>query len=101
MTRGVAYGPTLTLRRPVGGTQFSLGRNNTVQWTLRGVTGGASIELTRNDGATWTTLSDEVENVGFYDWTGSGDLTSRARIRVKSRTRPDLTVTSSSFSIVR
>jgi len=35
-----------------------------------------------------------VENVGFYDWTGSGDLTSRARIRIKSLTRPDLTLTS-------
>ena len=101
ITRGVAYAPALTLRRPLGGTQFSIGRNNTVQWTLRGVTGGVSIELSRNDGATWASLSDQVENVGFYDWTGSGDLTSRARIRIKSRTRPDLTVTSSSFSILR
>jgi hypothetical protein len=70
-----------------------------VQWTLRGVAGGVSIDLSRDDGATWTRLSDEVENVGFIDWTGSGDLTSRARIRVTSVTRPDLTQTSSAFTI--
>jgi len=52
--RAVAYAPTLTLTRPSGGTRFSIGRNNTVQWTLRGVTGGVSIELSRNGGASWT-----------------------------------------------
>jgi choice-of-anchor B domain-containing protein len=100
-TRGVTYAPALTLRRPLGSTAFTIGRNNTVQWTLRGVAGGVSVDLSRDDGATWTRLSDEVENVGFYDWTGSGDVTSLARIRVTSRTRPELSVRSPSFSIVR
>jgi hypothetical protein len=99
ITRGVRHAPSLALRRPSGGTTFWVGRNNTVQWTLRGVAGGVSIDLSRDDGATWTRLSDEVENVGFIDWTGSGDLTSRARIRVTSVTRPDLTQTSSAFTI--
>ena len=98
-TRGVRHAPALTLRRPVGDTMFRIGRNNTVQWTLRGVAGGVSIDLSRDDGATWTRLSDEVENVGFYDWTGAGDETSRARIRVSSLARPELTQTSPSFSI--
>jgi hypothetical protein len=101
MTRGVTYSPTLTLRRPFAGTTFTIGRNNTVQWTLRGVAGGVSVDLSRDDGATWTRLSDEVENVGFYDWTGSGDVTARARIRVTSRARPELTQTSPSFAVVR
>ncbi len=51
MTRGVRHAPALALRRPVGGTTFGIGRNNTVQWTLRGVTGGVSIDLSRDDGA--------------------------------------------------
>jgi hypothetical protein len=99
ITRGVRPAPSLTLRRPAGETTFWIGRNNTVQWTLRGVAGGVSVDLSRDDGATWTRLSDETENVGFYDWTGSGELTSRARIRVTSVTRPDLTQTSPGFAI--
>jgi hypothetical protein len=99
MTRGVTHTPALALRRPAGETTFRIGRNNTVQWTLRGAAGGVSIDLSRDDGATWTRLSDEVENVGFYDWTGAGAVTSRARIRVSSVTRPELTQTSPSFAI--
>jgi choice-of-anchor B domain-containing protein len=99
ITRGMRYEPALTLRRPVGDTTFRIGRNNTIQWTLRGVTGRVSVDLSRNDGATWTRLG-EVENVGFYDWAGVGAPTPRARIRVTSEARPELTHTSSSFSIV-
>ena len=79
---------------------FRLGRNNTIQWTLRGVAGGVSVDLSRDDGETWTRLADEVENVGFYDWTGEGEETFRARIRVTSVARLDLTQTSPVFSII-
>jgi choice-of-anchor B domain-containing protein len=99
-TRVVRYAPGLTLRRPFGDTQFRLGRNNTVQWTLRGVTGGVSIDLSRDDGATWSRVTDQTENVGFYDWTGVGATTSRAKIRVTSIANPTLTQTSPSFSIL-
>ena len=98
-TRGVKYEPVLSLRRPIGNTTFWINRNNTIEWTLRGVSGGVSIDLSRDDGATWTRLSDEAENVGFYDWTGMGGLTVRARIRVSSVKRPELTQTSPSFTI--
>jgi choice-of-anchor B domain-containing protein len=100
ITRGVRHTPALTLRRPVGETTFRIGRNNTVQWTLRGVPGGVGVDLSRDDGVTWTSLSDAAENVGFYDWTGIGPATLRARIRVSSLTRPELTQTSPSFAIV-
>ena len=99
-TRGVRYAPALTLRRPVGETTFWIDRNNTIQWVLRGVAGGVSIDLSRDDGETWTRLSDEAANVGFYDWTGVGEETFRARIRVTSVARPELTQTSPSFPIV-
>jgi hypothetical protein len=95
----VKHKPSLTLRRPDGETTFRLGRNNTVQWTLRGVAGGLSVDLSRDDGETWTRLSDEVENVGFYDWAGVGATTFRARIRVTSLARPELSETSPSFVI--
>jgi choice-of-anchor B domain-containing protein len=101
MTRGVRHTPALALRRPTAGTTFGIGRNNTIQWTLRGATGGVRIDLSRDDGDTWTNLSDEVENVGFYDWTGAGQATSRARIRVSSLARPELTQTSPPFAIGR
>jgi choice-of-anchor B domain-containing protein len=100
-TRVVRHPLTLTLRRPAGDTLFRLGRNNTVQWTMRGVAGGVAIDLSRDDGATWTRISDEAENTGFFDWTGSGVVSSRARVRVTSVANPALTQTSSSFSIVR
>ena len=100
MTRSVKRDPELTLRRPDGGTIFRIGRNNTIQWTLRGDTGGVSIDLSRNDGATWARLGESSEDIGFYDWTGVGDLTTRARIRVSSLTNPQLTQISPSFSIV-
>jgi choice-of-anchor B domain-containing protein len=99
LTRGVKYAPALALRRPIGETTFWIGRNNTIQWTLRGVAGGVSIDLSRDDGQTWTRLGDGVENVGFYDWTGIGDVSSAARVRVSSVARPELTQTSSSFPI--
>ena len=87
ITRGVRHAPALTLRRPIADTTFWIEHNNTVQWTLRGVAGGVNVDLSRDDGATWTRLSDEVENVGFYDWTGAGAVTSRGRIRVSSLTQ--------------
>ncbi len=74
-TRAVTYPPALTLRRPISDTTFWINRNNTIQWTLRGVAGGVRIDLSRDDGATWTRLTDDAENVGFYDWTGTGALT--------------------------
>jgi choice-of-anchor B domain-containing protein len=99
-TRIVRHVPSLLLRRPASDTLFRLGRNNTVQWTLRGATGGVAIDLSRDDGGTWTRVSEETANVGFYDWTGTGLVSSRAKIRVTSRTNPALTQTSPSFSIV-
>ena len=99
-TRGVRYGPALALRRPTGETAFRVGRNNTIQWVLRGAAGGVSIDLSRDDGETWTRLADEAENVGFYDWTGVGEETFRAKIRVTSVARPELTQTSPSFPII-
>jgi hypothetical protein len=98
-TRGVKYEAALTLRRPMGDTTFWIGRNNTIQWTLRGVAGGVSVDLSRDDGATWTRVTEDAGKVGFYDWTGTGGITTRARIRVTSITRPELTQTSPSFSI--
>jgi hypothetical protein len=99
MTRGVRHVPALSLRRPMSDTVFWIGRNNTIQWTLRGVAGRVSIDLSRDDGASWTRLIDEAENVGFYDWTGTGDATLQARIRVTSVARPELSQTSPAFSI--
>jgi hypothetical protein len=99
MTRGVRHAPALALRRPLGGTTFRIDRNNTIQWTLRGVAGGVRIDLSRDDGESWTRLTDEVENVGFFDWIGAGQATTRARIRVSSVARPQLTQTSPSFVI--
>jgi choice-of-anchor B domain-containing protein len=99
-SRIVRHSPSLTLRRPVGDTQFRLGRNNTVQWILRGAVGGVAIDLSRDDGASWTRVSEESANVGFYDWTGTGPVSSRAKVRVTSLTNPALTQTSPSFSIV-
>jgi len=100
-TRIVRYTPSLTLQRPASDTLFRIGRNNTVQWTMRGVTGGVTIDLSRDNGATWTRVSDNAENSGFYDWTGSGVVSSQAKIRVTSLTNSELTQTSPSFSINR
>jgi hypothetical protein len=99
MTRGRRDAPALTLHRPGTDTTFRTGRNNTVQWTMRGVTGGVRVELSRDDGRSWTTLADDAENAGFYDWTGGGAAATRARVRVTSLARPELTRTSPAFSI--
>jgi hypothetical protein len=45
-------------------------------------------------------VGDEIENVGFYDWTATGATSSRAKIRVTSLGNPSLTQTSPSFSIL-
>jgi choice-of-anchor B domain-containing protein len=98
-TRGVRYAPRLDLRRPLAGTIFWLGRNNTIQWTMRGVAGGLKIELSRDDGDTWATLSEEAGNTGFFDWTAANGPTTRARLRLTSVSRPDLTQMSPTFTI--
>lgn len=100
LTRSARPAPELSLRRPGAGTVFRLGRNNTIQWTLRGIGEGVSIDLSRDDGVTWTRLSDYADNVGFFDWTGAGATTTRARVRVSSVSTPRLTQTSPTFSIV-
>jgi hypothetical protein len=99
-TRSRRSASELTLRRPDAATIFRIGRNNTIQWTLRGTAGSVSVDLSRDDGATWTRLSENAENVGFFDWTGIGTNTSSARIRVSSVSNPQLTQTSPAFSIV-
>ena len=98
-TRGVRYAPSLTLHRPLDGTVFRVGRNNTVQWTLRGSGGPVRIELSRDDGESWTTLADRAANTGFFDWTASGAATTRARIRIGMANQPGLTQTSAAFTI--
>lgn len=98
-TRGIAHTPSLTLRRPLDNTTFWLNRNNTIQWTLRGVSGPVRIEISQDDGRTWTTLSDDADNIGFFDWTGTGAPTASARVRVSSAIRRDLTQTSPAFVI--
>jgi hypothetical protein len=96
-TRGMRFEPRLDLRRPSAGTVFRLGRNNTVQWTLAGVAGGVRIELSRDDGASWARLIDDAPNTGFFDWAPAGATTPRARLRVTSLARPNLTRVSPSF----
>jgi choice-of-anchor B domain-containing protein len=100
-TRGVRHAPSLVLHRPSDATTFRPGRNNTVQWTLRGVSDGVKIELSRDGGETWTTLSEHAPNTGFFDWTGTttGAPVTRARVRVTSVSRPDLSQTSADFTI--
>lgn len=100
VTRGVRHAPALVLRRPTADTPFRVGRSNTIQWTLRGVAGGVSIDLSRDDGESWTRLIDDAENVGFYDWVGDGEETFRAKIRVTSVAKPELTQVSPGFAIV-
>jgi choice-of-anchor B domain-containing protein len=99
-TRGVRFAPSLILRRPLTGTTFRVGRNNTIEWTMRGVSGGVRIELSRNGGSTWAALSEDTPNTGFFDWTAAGAPTGRARIRITSVSRPDVRQTSPDFSIV-
>jgi choice-of-anchor B domain-containing protein len=99
-TRGVEHSPRLELRRPDGDTTFLSGRNNTVQWTLRGVDGGVQIELSRNDGVNWITLAADAPNTGFFDWLATGPSTVRARLRVTSLERSELTQTSPGFAII-
>ena len=101
MTRSMRREPSLTLRRPEAGTLFRIGRNNTIQWTLRGATGGVAVDLSRDDGATWTRVGESADEVGFFDWLGAGDVTTRARIRIRSLTDARLTQTSPTFSIAR
>jgi uncharacterized protein DUF11 len=100
-TRRGRPAPALALRRPDADTIFHIGRNNTIQWTLRGTRGGVAIDLSHDDGATWIRVSENAENVGFFDWTGAGALTMRARIRVSSLEDPRMVQTSPAFTIAR
>ena len=86
-TRGVRHSPTLSFAGPMEGRFLDRAQQHRPMDAARR-RGRRHIDLSRDDGASWTRLIDEAENVGFYDWTGNGDETSRARIRVSSVTRP-------------
>ena len=93
-TRGVKHAPRSRCagRRPTrrSGSDATTRCNG----RLRGVAGGVSVDLSRDDGATWTRLSDEAENVGFYDWTGAGGSPlARESASAASAARADADVT--------
>jgi photosystem II stability/assembly factor-like uncharacterized protein len=59
---------TITITQPNGGEQISGGLNYTVQWNSSFVSGYFKVQFSSNNGSTWTTLSNNINNSGYYNW---------------------------------
>ena len=58
---------SITVNSPNGGESWIQGEKYQIQWTSVNVA-KVKIEYTLNDGTGWTTIGDNLDNTGFYDW---------------------------------
>jgi len=77
----------LRVKAPNGGNTFVTGRPTTITWTSEGFTPSHTVrlDLSRDGGATFETIADNVSDTGSFAWTPTGPETTRARIRIVSK----------------
>ncbi|MBT7311359.1 hypothetical protein HN843_06310, partial [bacterium] len=83
-------GPSLTMTAPNGGEVLAIDNTQNITWNSAG--GGAStvkLELSRNGGSSWSTISNNTQNDGSYNWTVTGPSSEQCLVKVSS---PDGTV---------
>jgi hypothetical protein len=92
--------PAVLLLTPSGGEIWSVGTQQTIQWSSVNVTGNVKIELSRDGGGNYETVLASTSNDGAEGWTVSGATTSNALIRVSSVNNPSVFSQSSAPFII-
>ncbi len=65
---------SIQVLKPNGGESWIQGEKYQIQWTSVNVA-KVKIEYTLNDGIGWTTIGENLDNTGFYDWVVPANLT--------------------------
>ncbi len=93
--------PVVSVSVPNGGETWTVGTNQTIQWSSSNLPGNVKIELSRNAGSTYETLFANTTNNGSVTWIASGTTTTQALIKITSIDIPTLNdVSDANFSIV-
>ncbi|MFN4812772.1 MAG: T9SS type A sorting domain-containing protein [Bacteroidota bacterium] len=77
-----ANSSTITITQPNGGEQISGGSNYSVQWNASFVSGFFKVQFSSNNGTTWSTLANNLNNSGFYNWLVPNQSMSNCLIKV-------------------
>ena len=88
---------------PFGDESWRIGTKQTITWTTApGFTGRVNIQLSRDGGETWKTIISSTSNDGLQRWKVTGPPTNQARIKVLSKSYPDVfDISDASFIISR
>lgn len=82
-----------TVTYPNGGETLTVGQQTQITWSQlpspssgSGIgpnSNGVTLDVSYDGGTTWTPLAGRVTTPGRFDWTVSGPVATRARIRVR------------------
>jgi len=82
--------PTIRVTSPNGGENLKIGTRQTITWTATDLTDKVKIQLSTDGGASWKTIISSTRNDGAEAWEVTGTATNQARIKVLSRSNPDI-----------
>ena len=80
--------PTIRVISPNGGESWETTSKRYITWTASNLAGNVSIQLSRDGGVGWETLFANTANDGQEQWTVSGSVGNRNRIRIVSVNSP-------------
>ena len=94
--------PYITLRTPNGGESWTVGQNQTIQWSRQNPDGNTvDIDYSTNNGTTWSRIVTQAVDTGSYLWNVRGPATTTAKLRMRFHETPSVTDTSDAvFTIV-
>ena len=76
--------PSIAVTAPNGGeTWYCTGPGQLITWTSYGVQGSIDIHYSTTGGEPWTSVVEDVENIGSYEWTIPDEDSTTCRVRVQ------------------
>ncbi len=74
--------PMISILSPNGGEVWSIGSNQSINWTSVNTSGAVKIELSRDNGATWEALTDSTKDDGAFELTVDGPVSDNCLVMV-------------------
>ena len=90
----------LAVTAPTGNTVWTAGSRQTVRWRSENAGTTVRVEFSSDGGSTWSAISENTGNDGSLGWSLPAEVDSnRCKVRVASRTYPDIEGISDTFTI--
>jgi hypothetical protein len=87
--------PYITLLRPNGGESWTIGQNQTIQWSRQNPGGNTvDIDYSTDNGTTWRRIATQAQDTGSYVWNVGGPATTTAKVRMRFHETPTVNDTS-------